>query len=211
MKLADVSIKRPVFTTMIVMAILVLGLFSFIKLNVDQFPNVDIPFVTVTTVLPGAGPEQVESDVTKIIEDAVNPIAGVDHISSTSQEGVSIVTIQFKLEVNGETASQEVREKVSAVVSQLPKDVDDPVIQRYDPSSQPILTLTVAGKRSEKELTTFTKDVIRKRLENISGVGSVTLVGGAEREILVAVDADRLKAYNLSIQDVVTSVGQCQY
>ena len=145
MKLADVSIKRPVFTTMIILAILVLGLFSFIKLNVDQFPNVDIPYVTVTTVLPGAGPEQVESDVTKIIEDAVNPIAGVDHISSTSQEGVSIVTIQFKLEVEGEVASQEVREKVSAVRSQLPDNVEEPVIQRFDPSSQPIpcLTLTV--------------------------------------------------------------------
>ncbi len=206
MKLADVSIKRPVFTTMIVMAILVLGLFSFIKLNVDQFPNVDIPYVTVTTVLPGAGPEQVESDVTKIIEDAVNPIAGVDHISSTSQEGVSIVTIQFKLEVQGEVASQEVREKVAAVRSQLPDNVDEPVIQRFDPSSQPIITLTVSGQRSEKELTTFTKDVIKKRLENISGVGSVTLVGGAEREILVSVDADRLHAFNLSIQDVIQSV-----
>ena len=162
MKLADVSIKRPVFTTMIILAILVLGLFSFIKLNVDQFPDVDIPVVTVTTVLPGAGPEQVESDVTKIIEDAVNPIAGVDHISSTSQEGVSIVTIQFKLEVEGEIASQEVREKVAAVRSQLPDNVDEPVIQRFDPSSQPILTLTVAGQRTEKELTTFTKDVIKE-------------------------------------------------
>jgi hydrophobe/amphiphile efflux-1 (HAE1) family protein len=206
MKLADVSIKRPVFTTMIILAILVLGLFSFIKLNVDQFPNVDIPYVTITTVLPGAGPEQVESDVTKIIEDAVNPIEGVDHISSTSQEGVSIVTIQFKLEVKGEVASQEVREKVAAVRSQLPDNVKEPVIQRYDPSSQPILTLTVSGRRSEKELTTFTKDVIKKRIENIPGVGSVTLVGGAEREILIAVDADRLDAYHLSIQDVIQSV-----
>ncbi len=206
MKLADVSIKRPVFTTMIVLAILVLGLFSFIKLNVDQYPNVDIPVVTVTTVLAGAGPEQIESDVTKNIEDAVNPIAGVDHISSVSQEGVSIVTIRFKLEVNGEVASQEVREKVAAARSSLPKDVDDPVIQRFDPASQPILTLTVSGNRSEKEITTYTKDVIKKRLENISGVGSVELVGGAEREILIQVDADRMEAHNLSIQNVVQSV-----
>ena len=94
MKLADVSIKRPVFTTMIVVAILVLGLFSFMKLNVDQFPDIDIPYVVITTVLPGAGPEQIETDVTKIVEDAVNPIAGVEHISSISQEGVSIVVIQ---------------------------------------------------------------------------------------------------------------------
>lgn len=206
MKLADVSIKRPVFTTMIIVAILVLGLFSFIKLNVDLFPNVDFPYVTITTILPGAGPEQVESDVTKIIEDAVNPIAGVDHISSTSQEGVSLVIIQFKLEVQGEVAAQEVREKVAAIRSQLPDDVKEPVIQRYDPSSQPILTLTVSGQRAEKELTTYTKDVIQKRLESLPGVGSVTLVGGAEREILISVDAERLHAYDLSIQDVIQSV-----
>ena len=207
MKLADISIKRPVFTTMIMMAILVLGLFSFVQLNVDQFPDVDIPFVVITTVLPGAGPEQVETDVTKIIEDAVNPIAGVDHISSTSQEGVSIVTIEFKLEVNGEIASQEVREKVAAVKSTLPDNIEEPIIQRFDPSSQPILTLTVSGKRTEKELTTYTKDIIKKRLENVPGVGAVDLVGGAEREILVEVDADKLKAYNLPIEDVIYSIG----
>ncbi|MCK6606284.1 MAG: efflux RND transporter permease subunit [Ignavibacteriaceae bacterium] len=206
MKLADVSIKRPVFTTMIVLAILVLGMFSFIQLNVDQFPDVDIPVVTVTTILPGAGPQQIETDVTKIIEDAVNPIAGVDHISSTSQEGVSIVIIQFKLEIKGEIAAQEVREKVAGVRSLMPDDIEDPVIKRYDPASQPILTLTVAGERSEKDMTTFTKDVVKKRLENISGVGSVDLVGGAEREILVELNAERLKAYNLSVNDVIQAV-----
>ena len=207
MKLADVSIQRPVFTTMIVVAILVLGLFSFIKLNVDQYPDVDIPYVVITTVLPGAGPEQVESDVTKIIEDAVNPVEGVDHISSTSQEGVSIVVIQFKLEIEGKAASQDVREKVAAVRSQLPDDVEEPVIQRYDPASQPIITLTVSGEKSEKEITQYAKDVIKKRIENIPGIGSVDLVGGAEREILIDVDADRLKAYNLSIQEVIQAVG----
>jgi hydrophobe/amphiphile efflux-1 (HAE1) family protein len=208
MKLSDVSISRPVFTTMIVVAILVLGLFAFYQLNVDQYPNVDIPVVVVTTALPGAGPSQVETDVTKIIEDAVNPIEGVDHIQSTSQEGVSIVTIQFKLEINGRDAAQEVREKVAAIRSQLPDDAKDPVIQRFDPSDQPILTIAVSGSRSEKEVTQYTKDVIKKRLENIPGVGSADLVGGAEREIQILVDNDRLKAYNLSIQDVIQSVGQ---
>ncbi|MBZ0199940.1 MAG: efflux RND transporter permease subunit [Ignavibacteriaceae bacterium] len=206
MKLANVSIKRPVFTTMIVMAIVVLGLFSFMQLNVDQYPDIDIPYVTITTVLPGAGPEQIESDVTKIIEDAVNPIAGVEHISSTSMEGVSIVTIQFKLEVNGEIASQEVREKTAAVRSDLPDDVKDPIIQRLDPASAPILTLSISADRTEKEITTYTKDVIKKRLENVSGVGSAEVVGGAERKILVEVDAEKLKAYNLSINDIVNSL-----
>ncbi len=150
MKLADVSIKRPVFTTMIIVAILVLGFFSFIRLNVDLFPDVDIPYVTITSVLPGAGPEQVETDVTKIIEDAVNPIEGVDHIQSISQEGVSIVIIQFKLEIDSKTAAQEVREKVAAVRSQLPDDIEEPVIQRFDPASTPILTLTVSGSSSDR-------------------------------------------------------------
>ncbi len=207
MKLADVSIKRPVFTTMIVLALLVLGLFSFYKLNVDQYPNVDIPVVVITTALPGAGPEQIESDVTKVIEDAVNSVEGVDHISSTSQEGLSIIIIQFKLEIDGKAAAQDVREKVSAIRAQLPDDTKDPVIQRYDPASQPIVTLTISGQRSEKDITTYAKDVIKPQFENIPGVGSVDLVGGAEREILVEADAERLKARGLSINDIIQAVG----
>jgi hydrophobe/amphiphile efflux-1 (HAE1) family protein len=207
MKLADVSIQRPVFATMMILALIVLGLFSFYKLNVDLTPDVDIPVVTVTTVLPGAGPEQIETDVTKNVEDAVNPIGGVDHIQSVSQEGVSIVIIRFKLEIDGKSAAQEVREKVAAIRADLPTDIKDPVIQRFDPASQPILTLTISGERSEKEITTFTKDVIKKRLENVPGVGSVDLVGGAEREIQIEVDATRLRAYNLSVQEVIQSVG----
>lgn len=207
MKLSDVSIKRPVFATMMIFSIVVLGLFALTKLNVDLYPDVDFPFVVVTTVLPGAGPEQIETDVTKPLEDAVNPIAGVDHIQSRSQEGVSIVIVQFKLEVDGKTAAQEVREKIAAIRGDLPKDVEEPVIQRYDPASEPILVLTVSGERSEKELTTFTKDVIKKRLENVQGVGAVNLVGGAEREIHIDVDLERLRAYSLSIDDVIQSVG----
>jgi HAE1 family hydrophobic/amphiphilic exporter-1 len=206
MKLADVSIERPVFATMMILALIVLGLFSYLKLNVDQFPDVDIPYVTVTTVLRGAGPEQIETDVTKKIEDAVNPVGGLDHIQSTSQEGLSIVVIQFKLEVDGRVAAQEVREKVSAARANLPTEIEDPVITRYDPASLPIMQLTVSGNRSEKDITTYTKDVIKKRLENVPGVGSVNLVGGDEREIEVEVDAARLRGYNLSIQDIVQGV-----
>ncbi len=206
MKLADVSIERPVFATMMIMALIVLGVFSYLKLNVDQFPDIDFPYVTATTVLRGAGPEQLESDVTKKIEDAVNSIAGVDHITSISQEGISIVIIQFKLEVDGKTAAQEVREKIAGIRATLPTDIEDPVIQRFDPASQPIMQLTVSGTRPEKDITTYTKDVIKKRLENVPGVGSVDLVGGAEREIQVQVDAARLQAFNLSIQDVINAV-----
>lgn len=206
MKLADVSIDRPVFATMMIFALVVLGLFSYMKLNIDQYPDVDIPFVTIVTVLRGAGPEQIETDVTKKIEDAVNPVGGLDHIQSTSQEGLSIVTAQFKLEIDGKVAAQEVREKVSAARANLPTEIEDPVITRYDPASLPIMQLTVSGTRSAKEITTYTKDVIKKRLENVPGVGSVDLVGGDEREIEVEVDAARLRGYNLSIQDVVQGV-----
>ena len=207
MKLADVSIRRPVFATMMIMSLIVLGLFSFLKLNIDLYPDVDIPFVVITTVLPGAGPEQIETDVTKIIEDAVNPVEGVDYIQSTSQENVSIVIIAFKLEINGKDAAQDVREKIAAVRAQLPTEIEDPVIQRYDPASLPIMYLTVSGNMSERDITTFTKDVVKPRLENIPGVGSVNLVGGAEKEVQIEVDAGKLRAYNISIQDVIQNVG----
>ncbi len=206
MKLADVSIDKPVFATMMIMALVVLGVFSYLKLNIDQFPDIDFPYVTATTVLRGAGPEQIETDVTKKIEDAVNTIGGLDHITSISQEGVSLVIIQFKLEVDGRQAAQEVREKIAAIRADLPDDMEDPVIQRIDPASQPIFTLTVSGERSEKEITTYTKNVIKKRLENVPGVGRVDLVGGAEREIQIEVDAAHLQAYGLSIQDVIQAV-----
>src|SRR3990172_3310193 len=200
MKLADISIKRPVFATMMIMALVVLGLFSLVKLNVDLYPDVDIPFVIITTILPGAGPEQIETDVTKKIEDAVNPVAGVDWLQSYSQEGVSIVVIAFKLEVDGKVAAQDVREKISAIRGELPLEIEDPIIQRYDPANFPIMSLTVSGSSSEKEITELTKTSIKKRLENIPGVGAVNLVGGAEREIQIEVDAARLRAFNLSIQ-----------
>lgn len=206
MKLADVSIERPVFATMMILALLVLGLFSYMKLNIDQFPDVDFPYVTATTVLPGAGPEQIETDVTKKIEDAVNTIGGLDHIQSISQENVSIVIIQFKLEVDGKQAAQEVREKIAAIRANLPDDIEDPVIQRLDPASTPIYTVALSGSLGDRELTTFAKDVVKKRLENVPGVGRVDLIGGAEREIEVQVDAARLQAYNLSIQEVVQAI-----
>ena len=207
MKLADVSIRRPVFATMMIMSLIVLGLFSYYKLNVDLYPDVDIPYVVITTILPGAGPEQIETDVTQIIEDAVNPVEGVDFIQSTSQENVSIVVIAFKLEIDGKDAAQDVREKIAAIRAELPTEIEDPVIQRYDPASFPIMNLTVSGNMSDKEITTFTKDVVKKRLENIPGVGSVDLVGGSEREIQIEVDVARLRAYNISIQDIIQNVG----
>ena len=206
MKLADVSIRRPVFATMMIFSLVVLGLFSFMKLNVDLYPNVDIPYVIVTTVLPGAGPEQIETDVTKKIEDAINTVSGVDFMQSTSQENVSLVVVAFKLEVDGKAAAQDVREKVAAIRADLPKEIDDPVIQRYDQASLPIMSLAVSGARSQKEITEIVKNTIKKRLENIPGVGNINLVGGAEREVNLIIDADKIAAYKLTINDVIQGV-----
>ncbi|MEJ2637780.1 MAG: efflux RND transporter permease subunit, partial [Calditrichia bacterium] len=159
-----------------------------------------------TTVLPGAGPDQIETEITKPIEDAINTIGGIDNIQSTSQEGVSIVIVQFHLNVNGVTAAQEVRDKVANIEAQFPDGTKTPVVQRYDPASQPILILAVSGPGTEKEVTNYTKYTIKPRIENVENVGSVDLVGGAEREIRVEVDPNKMQAYNLSIQDVINAV-----
>jgi len=187
---------------MMIMALIVLGYTSFNEMNVDNMPDVDFPFVIITTVYPGAGAEAVETDVTKKIEDAVNPIEGVKHITSQSQEGYSLVFVEFVLEKDGKEAAQEAREKVSAIRGDLPTDIEEPVIQRYDPQSQPILSVAVSGKRPLREITTYAKDNVKKRLESIPGVGAVTLVGGFERQINVYLDIDKMESYEISLDKV---------
>ncbi len=206
MILADTAIKRPVFTTMIVLALLVLGYTAFTRMNVDLYPKVDIPVVMTTVVYPGAGPEAVESEITTKIEDAVNPIAGLDHIESISGEGYSLVVARFTLETDGAVAAQDVREKVSAIRSQLPDDIKEPVIEKFDFTSKPIISLVVSSKRPIKELTEFTRTVIKRRLESIEGIGAVRLVGGAKREILVSLNPDKLLEYGLSVQRINSAI-----
>jgi hydrophobe/amphiphile efflux-1 (HAE1) family protein len=202
MYLSNTSIKRPVFTTMIIVALVVLGFVSYRQMNVDLFPDVDFPFVVVTTVYPGAAPEAVATDVTQKIEDAVNPITGVKHITSTSFEGVSQVFIEFTLETKASLAAQEVREKVAVARADLPRDVEAPLIQRYDPASQPIVSLVMSGQRSPKELTTIADKQVKKQLESIEGVGAVEIVGGSERQFQVMLDLDAMNARAVTFQDV---------
>jgi len=206
LKLAAVSIRRPVFTVMMIVALVVLGYTSFQEMNIDNMPDVDFPFVIVSTIYPGSGAEAVETEVTKKIEDAVNPISGLKHLTSISQEGYSLVFAEFVLEMDSKDAAQEVREKVSAIRAFLPNDIEPPVIARYDPHSEPIMSLTISGQRSLREITTFTKDEIKRRLEAIPGVGSVTLVGGHEREINVFLDVDGMESYEISIDKVARSL-----
>lgn len=198
MILANISIRRPVFATMMIVALLVLGVTSYFALSVDLFPEVDFPIVIVSVIYPGASAEAVELDVSKKVEDAVNTISGVKHIESTAQEGYSLTVIQFTLETEGIDAAAEVRDRVSSIRGDLPDDIDPPVIQRYDPESEPIISLSISGSQSMRDLTTYVDDKIRARLESISGVGAATIVGGAEREIQIRLDPEALKAFDLS-------------
>ena len=202
MYISDLSIKRPVFTTMVITALLVLGLVSYTRMDVDLFPDVDFPFVTVTTIYPGAGPEAVANDITKKIEDAINPIAGVKHIESRSSEGVSFVFAEFTLETEGLVATQDVREKIASIRSELPKDIEDPIVQKLDPMSQAIMSIVMAGDRSSRELTSLADKVVGERLESIDGVGSVSILGGSEREFQALLDLDAMNARAISFNDI---------
>lgn len=206
MYISDLSVNRPVFTTMVILALLVLGLVSYNQMNADLYPEVDFPFVIVTTVYPGAGPEAVANDVTKKIEDAINPIAGVKHIESTSSEGVSFVFAEFTLETEGIIAAQEVREKITAIRSDLPLDIEDPVVQRFDPMSQAIMSIVMGGDLSPRELTSLADKIVREKLESIDGVGSVSILGGSEREFQVLLDLDAINARELTFKDISLAI-----
>jgi len=206
MYLADTSIKRPVFTVMVITALVVLGLSSFLQTNTELFPDVEFPFVIISTVYPGASPASVESDVTKKIEDAVNTIAGIKELQSFSRESFSLVFIQFTLETKADIAAQDVRDKISGIAADLPTDVDPPVIQKFDFGSRPVVTLSVSGGRSQKELTLFAKNFLKRRLETVSGVGSVEIIGGSEREIQVFLDLDKINALGIAPDQITATI-----
>jgi len=202
MKLVDLCIRRPVFATMLIAFLVALGAFSYRKLAVDLFPNIDFPIVTVTTTLKGASVEEMESGVTKPIEEAVNTIEGIDELRSVTKEGLSQVIVMFVLERNREAAAQDVRDKVAAISSQLPEGTDAPVVDKFDVESSPVISIAVAGKRNLREVTEIARKQVKEDLETLRGVGSVTLVGGLERAINITIDADKLAAYNIPVQQV---------
>src|SRR5215475_9724813 len=206
MSLPEICIRRPVFATMLVVSLVVLGLASLRTLGVDIYPKVDFPTVTVTTRLEGASPEEIESQVTKRIEEAVNTISGLDELRSTTIEGQSQIFVSFVLEKDIETAANEVREKVSTVLQDFPPGTDPPVIERFDPDSSPIMAIVVSGTRVPREVTEIADKKVKRQLETIKDIGAVTLVGDRKREIQVYVDPDRLTAYNLSIQQIKDAI-----
>lgn len=202
MSIWDICIRRPVFTCMLVSAPLVLGLASYGRLGVDLFPNVDLPVVVVTTTLMGASVEEMETGVTKPIEETVNTVSGIDELRSTTKEGYSQVVVQFVLQKDGDIAAQEVRDKISSMLRQLPAGADAPIIDKFSIDAAPVMTIAVSGRRDLREITQIARKQIKEVLETVHGVGAVTMVGGRQRAVNVIVDAGSLTGYVLSIEDV---------
>ena len=210
-----VSLKNPVFATMVMLAIVVLGLFSYQRLKVDQFPNIDFPVVVVTADYPGASPEIVESEVTKKIEEGVNSIAGINALTSRSNEGQAVVIIEFQLHVDGRKAAEDVREKVAFIRPTFRTEVKEPRVLRFDPASRAIWSLavlpaaTASGSGSPMgavDLTNWADQVLKKRLENVRGVGSITLVGGTRREINIYLNPGAMEALGITADQVANAV-----
>lgn len=206
MKLTEISLKRPVFATVTILALVVLGLFSYLTLNVDEYPDVEIPVVAVTVNYPGAAPEQVATKITQPVEEAVSEIPGVDHITSTVRDGVSTTVIQFTLETSAATAAQDVRDKVGRLAGVLPQEAQAPIVTRFDPSDTPILSIAMTGPLSQRELTALANDTVVKSLETVDGVAAVNVRGGVDREIQLQMDSDKIAAYGLTIPDVLNSL-----
>jgi HAE1 family hydrophobic/amphiphilic exporter-1 len=201
-KLAEVCIRRPVFATMIVMALVVVGSASWLRLGVDRFPSVELPTVNVRTELPGASVEEMETQVTQKIEEVVNTVQGITELRSLTGPGTSNVGVTFALSRPVDVAAQDIRDKVAAVVRNLPRDVRPPVISKLDNDQAPVMTLAVSGNRSLRELTEIADKTVKVELERASGVGEVRLVGGLSRAVNVWVEADRLAAYQIPITSV---------
>lgn len=207
-KLAEICIHRPVFAAMMILALVVIGASSYSRLGVDRFPQVDVPTVMVRTNLPGAGPEEVETLVSDIIEEAVNTVEGIRELRSVSHPGRSSIIATFELNRNIDAAAQDVRDRVSSILRQLPEDVEPPLVAKYDNESTPVLSIALSGSKSIRELTELADKVIKPQIERSSGVGEVQLVGGLERAINIWADADRLAAYRLPITRVAAALAR---
>lgn len=204
------SIRNPVFATMMMMAFVVIGLFSYQRLPVDQFPDITFPIVVVQTSYPGASPESVESDVTRKVEEIVNTIAGIDEIFSHSYQGTSVVVVRFDLSVDVGQAAQDVRDKIALIRPSFRDEVEEPRVLRYDPSDAPIFHLSVSNApgatRSQRELTTIADQMVRKRLETVRGVGAISIIGGTKREVEIRIRPTQLEALGIGVDQVMTAI-----
>ncbi|MGD1933961.1 MAG: efflux RND transporter permease subunit [Candidatus Phaeomarinobacter sp.] len=206
MWISDVSIRRPVFAVMLVGAFVVLGWISLGRIGVDLFPRVEFPFVSVTTLLEGAAPETIETEVTDSMEEQVNTISGIESLRSISSEGHSAVNIEFGLDEIVDVKAQDVRDKVALAIGDLPGDADQPVVQKVDPDAQPIMSIMISGDMPMRELTRYADRVVKEQIQRVPGVGSIRVVGGRDREVRIWLDAVRLRAYGVTAQDVISAV-----
>lgn len=206
MFLSDVSLKRPVFITVIIIALLALGIVSYTGLPMDQLPDVDMPTVSVRITQSGVSPDQIESKITKKVEDAVGQISGVKHVSSTITEGVSSTTISFELEKPSAEAVQEVKDKLSNIRNSLPRDIDDPVVSKFDASASAIFSFAITGPMSNSELSQIVDDKIVKKLQTINGVGAVNTYGEQEREIHIKLDKAKMNSFNITVSELTNSL-----
>lgn len=203
MFLTKISVKQPVFATMVMVAIMVIGLFSYQRLPIEQLPDVDFPVVAVVASYPGATPESVESDVIEPIEDSVSTLGGIDSIQATARSGSAMVIITFDLEVQSSVAAQDVRDRIAQIEGSFPESMEDPQVLRFDPSELPVLSIGVSSATmSPGDLTALTEDEIATRLANISGVGSASVVGGSPRQVNVLVDPDRQAALGIGVSEI---------
>ncbi len=207
-KLAEICVGRPVFAVMLILALTVVGGVSYTKLGIDRFPDVDMPIVSVRTTLIGASPEEIESSVTRRIEDAVATVEGIDNIRSTSAESLSVVTITFHLSRKIDVAAQDVRDAVATAISLLPRDAKPPLIRKLDTDASPVLTLVLAGNKTPRELYELADKGVKDSIESSGGVGQVDIIGGQKRAINVWVDANRLAAYRIPILAVRDAVAR---
>lgn len=201
-RLAEICIRRPVFAAMMNLALIIVGLVSYTRLGVDRLPSVDLPSVRISTTLPGASPEEVETELADLIEEAVNTVQGIDELRSVSNPERAFVIANFELSRNIDVAAQDVRDRVSAVTRRLPEGTDPPTVSKIDNDDEPILTISLAGPRDLRELSELADKVVRRRIERARGVGEVRLVGDSRRTMNVWIDADRLDAYGISITEV---------
>lgn len=211
MSLADLSIKRPVFITAVVTILLVVGLMAFKRMAVDMFPDVTLPIVTVTTLYPGAGPEEVETLVSKVYEEEMSTVTGIKTLRSNNSEGVSTVIAEFTMETDLKYAEQQVRDKVSSAKRKLPNDIQEPVIRRLDPADQPILIISLAADLPEAELFDVAENQVKPKLEQLNQVGLVEIIGGRKREIHVELDRNKMKKHEISASAVsarIAAAGQ---
>jgi HAE1 family hydrophobic/amphiphilic exporter-1 len=206
--LAATCIQRPVYAAMNILALVVVGASSFFRLGLDRFPAVDLPTVMVRTTLPGASVEEIESEVSDVIEEAANRVEGISELRSISSPGTSMVIVTFNLERDIDSATQDVRDRVAAVLRRLPNDVDPPIISKQDSDRAPVLSVAVTGDRTPRELTEIADKLVRVQLERSTGVGEVSLVGGLQRSVNIWVEAERLAAYQLPISQVRSALQQ---